>query len=157
MRQLFLALFAMFGLATSVAACPDYNQYGDTYQATGYQLRTPRLFNVTAGGDSYIWNCPNVRPRTDRGAGYFPTPPDFSFDLSGMGGYQLVISVRSNCDAALLINTGSANWYYDDDDNGNQDPRIVLTRPSNGWLDVWIGTYDGNYCDAQLRMETFPR
>ena len=55
----------------------------------------------------------------------------------------------------LLINTGSANWYYDDDDNGNMDPKITLTYPSDGYLDVWVGTYDGQYCDATLRLETF--
>jgi len=72
-----------------------------------------------------------------------------------MAGLRLVISAVSACDAALLINTSSANWYYDDDDNGNQDPRIVLTRPVDGRIDVWIGTYDGEYCNAQLKMETF--
>lgn len=74
-----------------------------------------------------------------------------------MAGNQLVIAVQSRCDAALLINTGSATWYYDDDDNGNQDPKIVLTRPADGWLDIWVGTYDGQYCDAVLQMQTFRR
>lgn len=74
-----------------------------------------------------------------------------------MSGHTLVISVVSRCDAALLINTGNRNWFYDDDDNGNLDPRIVLTRPSNGIIDVWVGTYDGEYCDAVLSMETFRR
>ena len=110
-----------------------------------------------AGGDNYIWDCRNVQPGTDTGAGYFPTAPDFSFQLSNMAPYQLVVSVVSECDAALLINTASANWYYDDDDNGNYDPRIVLTRPANGRIDVWIGTYDGEYCNAQLQLETFDR
>jgi len=49
------------------------------------------------------------------------------------------------------------NWFYDDDDNGNLDPRIVLTRPSNGIIDIWVGTYDGEYCDAVLSLETFRR
>ena len=74
-----------------------------------------------------------------------------------MNRYQLVVSVVSACDAALLINSASANWFYDDDDNGNLDPKIVLTRPVNGRLDVWIGTYDVEYCDAQLQLETFDR
>ncbi|GGL63784.1 hypothetical protein GCM10011392_18160 [Wenxinia marina] len=50
---------------------------------------------------------------------------------------------------------GSANRYSDDDDNGNMEPRIVLTRPSNGILDVWVGTHDGSYCNPELRLETF--
>ena len=43
------------------------------------------------------------------------------------------------------------------DDNGNLDPRIVLTRPIDGRIDIWIGTYDGEYCNAQLQMETFDK
>lgn len=157
MKRIVLVLFAWLGLTTAAVACPDYNQYGETYNASGQQLRTPRGFNVVAGGDQYIWNCPNVRPGTDRGAGYFTTPPDFTFNLSGMAGLKLVISVTSQCDSALLVNTASANWYYDDDDNGNLDPKITLTRPVDGYLDIWVGTYDGQYCDAVLRMETFRR
>ena len=99
-------------------------------------------------------NC-GIRPRTDRGRGYFTSTPDFTFRLWGLDGYSLVISVVSECDSALLINTGQANWYYDDDDNGNLDARISLTRPSNGWLDVWVGTHDGSVCDAILSLETF--
>ena len=33
--------------------------------------------------------------------------------------------------------------WNDDDDNGNLDPKIVLTRPVDGRIDVWIGTFDG--------------
>ena len=158
LRTLFAACAAVFVMATAAAACPNYNlTAGASYQATGQQLYQKRGFNVVAGGNNYIWNCPNVQPGTDTGAGYFPSAPDFSFQLSGMNRYRLVLSVVSQCDAALLINTASANWYYDDDDNGNLDPRIVLTRPINGRIDVWIGTYDGQYCDAQLQLETFDR
>jgi len=74
-----------------------------------------------------------------------------------MGRYQLVISVVSECDSILLINTGAVNRYYDDDDNGNYDARISLSRPSNGWLDIWVGTHDGKTCDATLSLETFNR
>ncbi|WP_420858661.1 hypothetical protein [Marivivens marinus] len=157
MKRILVAIAMLVGFAATAQACPDFNQWGESYRATGQQLFQERRFNVVAGGSNYIWNCPNVRPGTDRGAGYFTTAPDFTFDLSGMGGYQLVISVVSRCDAALLVNTASANWYYDDDDNGNLDPRIVLTRPANGYLDVWVGTYDGEYCDAILSLETFRR
>lgn len=157
MKKILACLFIGLGFASSAAACPDYNQSGAGGNISGAQLRNGVSYSVTAGGDNYIWNCPNVQPGTDRGAGYFPTAPDFTFALSGMAGNQLVIAVQSNCDAALLINTASVNWYYDDDDNGNQDPKIVLTRPADGYLDIWIGTYDGQYCDAVLQMQAFRR
>ncbi len=153
-----LAALALFGLSTGAFACPDYDlSPAEAYRATGPQLYTAASFDVIAGGDNYIWNCRNVRPGTDTGAGYFPSAPDFSFQLTKMSPYQLVISLDSECDAALLINTASTNWYYDDDDNGNLDPRIVLTRPIDGRIDIWVGTYDGEYCDATLQMETFDR
>ena len=158
LKSIFATIALVFVWSTAALACPDYNIAPQaSYQASGQQLYQKRGFDVVAGGNHYIWDCRHIRPGTDTGAGYFPAAPDFSFQLSGMNRYQLVISVISECDAALLINTASANWYYDDDDNGNLDPRIVLTRPINGRIDIWIGTYDGDYCNAQLQMETFDR
>ncbi len=158
MKKLFGAIAATFVFSGAALACPNYDlSPAAAYQATGQQLYAIRGFDVVAGGDNYIWNCPNVRPGTDTGAGYFPSAPDFSFQLSGMNPYTLSVSVISECDAALLINTASANWYYDDDDNGNLDPKIILTRPINGRVDVWVGTYDGELCNAQLQLETFDR
>ncbi|SFR41776.1 hypothetical protein SAMN04488005_1690 [Yoonia tamlensis] len=158
MKSILMTAAAMLGFASAAVACPNFNATpAASYQATGQQLYQERTFDVIAGGENYIWNCSNVRPGTDTGAGYFTTAPDFSFQVSGMGRYQLVISMISECDSALLINTSSANWYYDDDDNGNLDPRIVLTRPADGRIDIWAGTYDGEYCNARLSMETFDR
>lgn len=154
-----LGLAASFAMGSTASACPNPNlpdTYG-TYQASGQQLYSKRSFNLQAGGDQRITNCSNVQPRTDRGDGYVTSAPDFSFTLSGMNRYSLVISVISQCDSVLLINTGSVSWYYDDDDNGNADARISLTRPANGRIDVWVGTYDGTLCDAQLSLETFDR
>lgn len=158
MKTYMIAAVAALGLGTGAMACPNFNvQASESYAASGAQLRSTRVFDVVAGGENYIWNCPNVRPGTDQGAGYFTSQPDFSFDLSGMAGLRLVVSATSNCDSALLINTSSANWYYDDDDNGNLDPKITLTRPVDGRIDIWMGTYDGEYCNANLRLETFVR
>lgn len=158
MKRLILTFIAVLGWSGAALACPDYNMgAAESYRASGGELYSPRQFSVVAGGDNYIWDCRHIRPGSDTGAGYFPTAPDFSFQLSKMGRYQLVISLVSECDAALLVNTASASWYYDDDDNGNLDPRIVLTRPIDGRLDIWVGTYDGEYCNARLTMETFDR
>ena len=145
------------GYSTYAHACPDYSISGESFQATGDELYVPRTFEVIAGGDVSLSDCPHIDPLTDTGPGYVMTRPDFTFSLSGMSPYTLEISVVSKCDSMLLVNTGRANWYYDDDDNGDYDPRIVLTRPSDGWLDIWIGTYDGEFCNARLEMETFYR
>ena len=48
-----------------------------------------------------------------------------------MGAYSLVISTVSDCDSILLINTGTATWYYDDDDNPSQRARCP-DQPDKG-------------------------
>ena len=142
-QRLTSAVVIAVGFGTGAMACPDFSQSGPGAALTGAQMRGGVSYQVQAGGNALVWDCPNVQPGTDRGAGYFTARPDFTFQLSGMGGNRLAVSVVSQCDAALLINTASANWYYDDDDNGNYDPKITLTRPADGYLDVWVGTYDG--------------
>lgn len=140
----------------AVMACPDVTAHGETYELSGKAMYAAREFAVRAGGDQSIGGC-GIVPQTDRGQGYVISAPDFSIKMVGMAAYQLVISVVSACDSVLLVNTASQNWYYDDDDNGNLDARIVLTRPADGWLDIWVGTHDGAYCDAVLKLETFDR
>lgn len=149
--SMFLALMSSFA-----AACPDPTLYGDTYELNGSDLYNPQSVELIAGGDQQLAGC-GIKFGSDKGTGYVMAAPDFSLNLSGMQHYSLEISVVSECDAILLINTGSVNWFYDDDDNGNYDPKITLTRPSNGWLDIWVGTHNGVLCDSILSLETFKR
>lgn len=154
MKTILTAIAALIGFAGAAQACPNWNMnptYG-SYNVSLGQLRSGQQISLTAGGDNYVWNCPNVNPQTDRGAGYFTSQPDVRLFVNGIEGNRLVMQVRSNCDSALLINTGTATWYYDDDDLGNLDPQIVLTRPVSGQIDLWVGTYDGQYCDAVLMV-----
>jgi len=160
MRPHFLTAAALaLGLfAGAAAACPDVRQNGAVGEFTGQQLYDAKLFNVTAGGDySLAKQCRHIYNalRSDRGEGFFAIPPDFTLRTPGLAGFTLVVSVVSECDSTLLINTPAGNWYYDDDDNGNLDAWIDLTAPSSGILDIWIGTADGEYCNAQLKLETF--
>ena len=155
LRPILLSMFLAL-LSSVAAACPDVNLYGDTYELNGADLYNPQSVQLTAGGDQQIANC-GIKFGSDRGSGFVTKAPDFSLKLSGMQNYALAISVVSDCDAILLINTGSVNWFYDDDDNGNYDPKITLTRPSNGWMDIWVGTHNGVLCDSILTLETFKR
>ncbi|SDW72363.1 hypothetical protein [Roseicitreum antarcticum] len=156
--KLTIAVAALFVSASSALACPDYTLWGnETYEVTGDQLYTPRSFSVVAGGDTNLERC-RIRSPTWNGAmpGFVISKPDFSITVRGVAGYELEFRTVSSCDTVLLINTAGANWYFDDDDNGNADAKIRLTRPSgDGIYDVWIGTYNGDYCDAQLIVETF--
>ncbi|MFT7368981.1 MAG: hypothetical protein ACI94O_000283 [Octadecabacter sp.] len=158
MKILGKVLFAFLGSTAAAQACPNYSSAGvSQYNITGAILYSPQSYKVVAGGSNNINNCSNVKPLTDQGGGYFASQPDFSFFLSGMGPYSLHITVTSQCDSTVLINTGSANWYYDDDDynDGRGGAQITLSNPSNGRIDIWAGTYDLGNCDAVLTLETF--
>lgn len=153
-----LFLSSIFGLvltAGGALACPNWNNnptYG-TYDLSLSQLRSGPSWSLTAGGSIDWSNCQHIRVGTDDGPGFFEAAPDFRFFVNNVEGRRLTISVLSACDSTLLINTQSATWYYDDDDNGNGDAKIVLTRPLSGQIDVWVGTYDGAYCDANVRVQ----
>lgn len=158
MRTVLVSLM-FWAMATVASACPDYQLWGnERYTVTGNQLYRPQVLNVVAGGNNFMPGCRHIRAHNWRGEipGYMITQPDFSITINGIRGYQLEFRVISQCDATLLINTAGVNWYFDDDDNGNLDPKIRLTRPAgDGIYDIWIGTVDGSQCNAQLIIETF--
>lgn len=143
---------AFLAAATTAMACPDYSQTGASYAVSGEQLYAGFDLSVVAGGENNIAHCdlPGIA-----GAGHFTTPPDFSFTLSGMAGYDLEVSVQGTCDTALLVNTPSATWVFDDDSAGELQPYMLLSGVGDGRLDAWIGTYTGAYCDANIHLETW--
>ena len=127
--RIFLAGLAMAaGMASAAAACPTYSLSGATYSLTGDQLYAPQSLQVIAGGENNLANCPAP------GVGYVATAPDFTFYLSGMDPYYLVLDVSAECDTTLLVNTADAQWHFDDDSNGNLAPRLELrgTTALNG-------------------------
>lgn len=137
-------------------ACPSWDNEGANDSMTGSGLSGGGdNYRVVAGGTERLRGC-GIRFGSDSGDGSVARDPDFTFYINGLSGRKLVFSTYSECDSVLLINTGTATWYYDDDDNTASalDARIVLTRPQNGRFDVWVGTHDGSYCDAVLNVQT---
>lgn len=151
MRFFSLVIASALGLLAGTAnACPTYSQQGATYSYQGAQLAGAQSLSVIAGGSDNLSNCPMP------GIGFVATAPDFTFYLSGMGAYALDLSVVSQCDATLLVNTADAHWLFDDDSNGNLDPRLQITgsQQLEGRVDVWVGSYDGRQCQATLTLRT---
>lgn len=144
---------AIAAAPVSAMACPDWSQTGAEYAFTGQQLYTPQAIRVVAGGDQDLSRC--ALGKLGKVTGFVTRQPDFDVYLQGLGQFSIEFRIVSACDSVLLINTGNENWFYDDDDNGNGDAKIRLTRPSEGNYDVWIGTFDGATCDAELIIETF--
>lgn len=161
MKRFVLVAVATAGLATlgpdAAEACPDISEWGATFAFTGDDLRSGWRRDVTAGGSESVPTPCRIDFANDGGSGCLTTSPDFTFDLQRMRGHRLKIAVVSECDPVLLVNTGAENWYFDDDDNPDSslDPVITLGKPSNGYLDVWVGTYDGRACDAELELATY--
>ncbi len=133
-------------LASSVAAlaCPSLQQPGETYVFTGGMLVGGQSAPVTAGGSFDVAACGLP------GIGAVAATPDFSLILSAMDAYDLELSVVSECDSTLLVNTVNTTWLFDDDSNGNLDPSLSLTNPNelNGRVDVWVGRYGSNSCNG---------
>lgn len=157
MKKLILAaFFAVFGSAAM--ACPNYQLWGDqVFTTSGPDLWTPNYYNVIAGGDRNLYNCPiNWRNHSGRATGWVIEQPDFSITINQLAGYQLEFRIESNCDTILAVNTAARNWYYDDDDGNGLNGKIRFTNPAaNGIYDVWVGTFNGETCNAQLVVETF--
>ncbi|WP_210405415.1 hypothetical protein [Rhodophyticola sp. CCM32] len=152
--KLFLAsIFVFLSMGVAAMACPNYQLGGNAFSYTGEQLYTPTTFGVQAGGNNSLTNC----GLGSLGSGNFRSAPDYSFDLTGMDQYLLAIDVDSQCDAALLVNTANAQWLFDDDSNGNLDPRIELNNAAqlNGRVDIWVGTFSGGACSGTVTLETF--
>lgn len=152
MRTFCFLIITLF--APSIAfACPDTSLYGEQYDFTGRDLYTPRYFDVIAGGENSMARCGRSMGMSGK-TGFFTTPPDFTVYITNIRKYSLELAVESECDSALLVNSPDGIWFYDDDSNGALDPFLSLTTVPDGWLDIWIGTYDGEYCNATLRLET---
>ena len=136
MKKLLIAaaFVAMPGVAM---ACPEVNLDGVELRFDGQSLYQPRSFNVVAGGTENIAKCGIRNLTSGRPEGFVARAPDYELNFRG-NGYELEFRVESECDSILLINTGSGNWYWDDDDNTESalDAKIRLTRPSDGWYDT---------------------
>lgn len=146
----------IFLITTStVQACPDYRLMGQQIHASSSDLYNPYRFDVIAGGSIDLQRCRIRADNASRVFGWVSTQPDFTLRYYRSQAYQLDFRAVGSCDTVLLVNTGNANWFFSDDRDGTQNPRVRLTRPSDGWYDIWVGTYGPSTCTAQLVIETF--
>lgn len=148
MRVLALSLLGVVVSGSAAMACPAMNM---SQGATSFgidQLLVPQSVSLTAGGGHALDQC----GLGTLGYGQFRAAPDYSFVAMGDAGRDVVLAVTSPCDAAMLVNTADGQWHFNDDGNGNLDPRIAIPAGAalNGQVDVWVGTFDGGECAATL-------
>lgn len=154
MRTFLASIFLFFSMALAASACPNWQFGGATFTYSGQQLYSPQQLNGAAIGGFDLATCDTGGIFT---RGFAGAAPNYTLNLAGMEEYYLVLDVVSQCDATLLVNGADGSWHFDDDSNGNLDPRLELRGSNviNGRVDVWIGTYNNTTCAATLGLETF--
>ena len=136
----------------AVANCPDYGQNGASWDFSSSDVYSPRRLDVVAGGEIDLMNCGDTP-----GVGNVAEAPDFTLDYTRTGSFNIRFRSQGSCDTVLLINDASGQWFWDDDSGEGPDSEVLLQNPDSGYIDVWVGTYDSQVCDASLDIESFDR
>ncbi|QXT41493.1 hypothetical protein [Gymnodinialimonas ceratoperidinii] len=138
--------------------CPTSALSGTEASGTGRGMYSADRYAVTAGGPTSLSSCGSHNYPSD--VGYFTAAPSFTFNLSGLQGYERVeieTLGRGNCDTVLLVRDSHGNWYHDDDSGSGRRSKINLTDMTlaTGRVDVWVGMYGDDSCNVTLEMETW--
>jgi hypothetical protein len=129
------------------ADCPNPDIGGPPISLSSAQLMQGQAYRLTAtGSDTSVASCPGVQ-----GGGTATAAPQTSLFLSGMQGMDLTLEVQAQCDTTLLARGTDGIWYFDDDSAGNLQPGLTVpSAATNGRLDLWVGTFGGDSCEATL-------
>jgi len=133
-------------------SCPDFGLSGDEHTFSAADLTGGQSLDVYAGGDIDLAGC-----ETLPGVGQVIEAPDFTLTYETDGNYDLSLKTEAQCDTVLLVNDPSAEWIWDDDSGENGGAMVTLEAAEPGLIDVWIGTFEENTCEAKLLLETVER
>lgn len=148
-RAAFVGLVSMV-LAVSVQAVDWTEQptYGTVNLNAGF-LPDPEVVSITAGGDYAASEAHQSC------SGYISNAPDVDLNYQA-GSHSLSLYVDSSADTTLVVYDADGNWHCSDDfasDAAGTNPGIVLSNPSSGNYNIWIGTYEvGEYPDVLLKI-----
>ena len=154
MRTVLASIILFFSMALAAAACPNWQFTGATFNYSSQQLQTPQQFSAAAVGGYDLSTCQTPGAFT---RGFAGAAPSYTFNLAGMEQSYLVLEVVSQCDSTMLVHAANGSWLFDDDGNGNLDPRLEIrgSQLLNGRLNVWLGTYNNTACSATLQVQAF--
>jgi len=142
-----IALLSASVMGVGVARAQDYSEpatYGDyTISAAGQAHEV----EVVAGG------LTNAADLGNGCVGQIATAPDVQLDLQS-GGAPLRLSVDSDFDSTLVVNSATGEWLCDDDSAGNLNAALNIASPTTGTYDIWVGAYDegANFSSATLTI-----
>ena len=131
-------------------------QWLDNVPVVAQQALTKDNLDVLAGGPHRSSNCPGLFPSENVTPGHYAAPADFLFEVVGLEGHRLMLEVSGGCDTMLMV-SANGHRFYDDDDAGDFQPQITLTRPRSGVYHVWVGTDEPDTCDAMLTIRAVPQ
>ena len=151
MKKILAAVAILLGTAGVAAACPAWQNGGfSSFYTTGSDLYLPNNYNVVAGGNVSLRNC------NWNHTGFLTSPSTVQFRIDGLEQYgRIQFRAVSNCDTVLFIYDSRGEPWFDDDGLGNFNPELTMLNPASGIYNVWVGTYGGGTCNAQLQVETW--
>jgi hypothetical protein len=149
LNRLVIALVAMTVLPTASASAQNVDldpTNGTTDLVTGFQP-DPFVVQVQSGGSI---DAQSINPGC---RGFIASAPDVRINFTA-GALPLIISVASDEDTTLVVNSPDGAWYCDDE--GGQyghNPALRFGHPQSGQYDIWIGTSgSSNLQAAQLNV-----
>lgn len=137
---------------TPTGACPTWENPGAELRFTGMDIYNPQTLTTQASGTRDISDCDGL---PFDAAGHANAAPNYTLYLTEMAQFRRVqIRVTSECDTTLLVNSHDTIWHFDDDSNGGVLPMLNITgqQAIEGRVDVWVGTFDGDACEAVLEL-----
>ncbi len=149
LKKLIFAAVIAFAAPAAAEACPDYDRWGRDIPGDN------GAYGVVAGGSEDLSYC--YLPDVGYTYGFVETAPDFTMWFEPFDHEAVVFETVATCDTILLVNTGNANYFFDDDDGQGTNAAISLRYPSTGWYDIWVGTYAPENCHADLYISVGPR
>lgn len=127
--------------AQNVSLSPTY---GTISLSSGFSP-DPYVVSLDAGGSISASNIGCT--------GYIANAPDLRLNYRAGDSLPLIISVASEADTTLVINTPNGGWACNDDGGNGSNPSIRFNAPQTGQYDIWVGTYtDGGIRPADLHI-----
>jgi hypothetical protein len=148
-RVFMFSIFSVAVSATNVVMAQDYALTAtyETFALSSGFTPDPESVNVDSGGSIDAsrlgGNC----------GGFVANAPDVEFSYDAGTVFSLWVTVRSDSDTTLVINTPNGDWVCDDDSGDGLDPSVFFDDAPSGVYDVWIGTYGSDDIkDAELLL-----
>lgn len=153
---------------SSAIHCPDLSdEYYESANSLTFEGRDTISGQVLYDeGDSMRWRAQAGGDKVIEECLYLPEPSGsidddllYTVDIDMDGDFDLEVRTTADCDTVLLVlgPVGpDGRWYFDDDGGGDDtQEKVRIPDAPGGEYAIWVGTLDGDYCDAKIELETF--